>query len=514
MGWAETPLSAVSRHHSGDSTLIKGKLFAVPGKGLFPAFSASGQDVWRDAWGEEGEAIVVSAVGARCGKAFLASGRWSAIANTHVIWPEPAGIDRRFLWYRINDEAFWVRSGSAQPFVVARASLERPFHLPPIREQARIADTLDELLSDLDAGVAALERARDKLKLYRAAVLKAAVEGALTAEWRRQHPQTEPASELLKRILAERRRRWETDQLRKFKEKNREPPNNWKAKYKDPVPPDTTDLPPLPEGWCWVTLDQVVADTLIGLDRGMEYQRSQPPGAPYVKMNNVTMDGRVLAEGTVFVTVSEDEKKHFELRDSDLLFNTRNSKELVGKVGLVNGLPTGAIFNNNLMRLRLDGSALPTFVCMLMCFGTFRERMERIKKATTSVAAVYAKDLFPLAVALPPLMEQCQIVEVAEGQLSIIDHLESDLDGKLNNAQTLRQAILRDAFSGKLVPQDPNEEPASELLKRIAEEREQRSREAFAKRRSGPKPRRVSKPRSKAARAATDESQHGRIRDR
>ena len=131
-----------------------------------------------------------------------------------------------------------------------------PVPVAPSAEQYRIADALDELFSDLDAGVAALERVREKLKLYRASVLKAAVEGALTAEWRAQHPYTEPASELLKRILTERRRRWEEDQLAKFKAKGQEPPKNWKAKYKEPVAPDTTNLPPLPEGWCWVTLNE------------------------------------------------------------------------------------------------------------------------------------------------------------------------------------------------------------------------------------------------------------------
>ena len=82
-------------------------------------------------------------------------------------------------------------------------------------------------------------------------MLKAAVEGALTAEWREQHPHTEPATDLLPRILVERRRRWEEEQLRKFKDKGQEPPKNWKVKYKEPVAPDMTDLPPLPKGWCW-----------------------------------------------------------------------------------------------------------------------------------------------------------------------------------------------------------------------------------------------------------------------
>ena len=138
----------------------------------------------------------------------------------------------------------------ALPIVILRPL---PVPVAPLNEQRRIVDALDELFSDLDAGVAALERVQAKLKHYRAAVLKAAVEGALTAEWRAQHPATEPASALLTRILAERRRRWEETQLQKFKEAGKEPPKNWKAKYKEPVAPDMTSLPLLPNGWCWVS---------------------------------------------------------------------------------------------------------------------------------------------------------------------------------------------------------------------------------------------------------------------
>jgi type I restriction enzyme, S subunit len=157
-----------------------------------------------------------------------------------------------------------------------------PVLVAPSAEQSRIADALDELFSDLDAGVPALERVREKLKLYRVSVLKAAVEGTLTVEWRAQHPYTEPASELLKRILAERRRRWEEDQLAKFKAKAQEAPRTWRA-YKEPVTPDTTDLPPLPEGWCWATVDQL-GDVGTGAtpNRGMKARYYERASVPWV----------------------------------------------------------------------------------------------------------------------------------------------------------------------------------------------------------------------------------------
>jgi type I restriction enzyme S subunit len=182
-------LLEVTRHHSGNGKLIKGKLNDAPADGLFPAFSASGQDVWRNAFEHEGDAIIVSAVGARCGKCFLASGKWSAVANTHVVWPNPEHIERKFLWYRVNDERFWERSGSAQPFVVVRKTFERDFLLPPLPEQRRIVAEIEKQFTRLEAGVAALGRVQANLKRYRAAVLKAACEGRLVTSdlktWKR-----------------------------------------------------------------------------------------------------------------------------------------------------------------------------------------------------------------------------------------------------------------------------------------------------------------------------------------
>ena len=114
----------------------------------------------------------------------------------------------------------------------------------PLDEQRRIVAKIEELFSDLDAGVAALERAKANLKRYRAAVLKAAVEGKLTEQWRADHPNTEPASKLLARILTERRQKWESAQLAKFAAAGKEPPKNWREKYVEPTPPDTTELSP------------------------------------------------------------------------------------------------------------------------------------------------------------------------------------------------------------------------------------------------------------------------------
>ncbi|MFZ2056491.1 MAG: restriction endonuclease subunit S [Acidimicrobiales bacterium] len=110
----------------------------------------------------------------------------------------------------------------------------------------------------------------------------------------------------------------------------------------------------LPEGWATAALGEIVQSSLIGIDRGRSRQRAIPPGSPYVRMNCITNDGRVRFSNLTFVDVNPEERRHFSLRTGDILFNTRNSRELVGKIGLVIDPPPEAVFNNNIMRLRVN----------------------------------------------------------------------------------------------------------------------------------------------------------------
>lgn len=99
-------------------------------------------------------------------------------------------------------------------------------------------------------------------------MLKAAVEGALTADWRKQNKPRETGAQLLERILTERRARWEAKQLAKFKEQGKTPPKDWQKKYPEPVQPDTTDLPTLPDGWVWASVEQIASDERYSLSIG------------------------------------------------------------------------------------------------------------------------------------------------------------------------------------------------------------------------------------------------------
>lgn len=309
------------------------------------------------------------------------------------------------------------------------------FPIPPLDTQRRIVARIDELFTELADGEAALARARDDLETYRKSLLKAAVTGELTADWRAANPAHETGEQLLQRILTERKARWEAV------------PKNRGKRYKEPVALGCSGLPELPHGWTWASVDQLTADQLIGLDRGRAQQSNDPTNrVAYVKMNNVTMAGRVVWNDLRYVQASPAEVSRFGLREGDVLFNTRNSLELVGKTGCVQGPPEGAVFNNNLLRFRFGLVVDPEFLVFQMNAMPFRQELERVKRATTSVAAIYVNTLLPLPVAIPPVDEQRAIVR------ELHTAMDSELAVALSlDASGVRQSILNAAFRGELV---------------------------------------------------------------
>jgi len=442
---------------------------AANSNGAYPFFTCAEDESRINTYSFDAEAVLLAGNGFFGVKWY--KGKFDAYQRTYVICP--VGINGRFLYYTI----LWLiptisekSRGSTIKYLRLGDIQDTELLLPPLPEQTRIVAKLEELISDLDAGVAELKAAQKKLVQYRQSLLKAAVDGSLTAEWRKNNPPTETGAELLERILKERRTRWEAKQLAKFKEQDKAPPKDWQKKYPSPVEPDTTHLPELPTSWIWASVDQSTAESFIGLDRGQE-QQSSTAAFGYIKMNNVSMHGNIDLKNITRVNATPEEVDKYSVALNDVLFNTRNSLELVGKTGLVGTLDGITLYNNNLMRLRFDGVLKPAFACFQMCGPEFRSRLERVKKATTSVAAVYAKDLFPLAMAIPPINEQNEILRILDLAMAGISTQQFEIERSLKQATAQRQNIFRAAFAGQLVPQDPNDEPASVLLERIRAER-------------------------------------------
>ena len=402
----------------------------------------------------------------------------------HVLRPEqriePRLIANFLLQHDTRRAAQRAMTGGVGQMRVPASFLEAlRIPLPPPHEQVRVAEALDELLSDLDVGVAALEQTRAKLTLYRAAVLKAAVEGTLTSEWRQRHPDTEPATELLGRILVERRHRWEERQLRSFEEKGQAPAKNWIEKYKEPLPPDDGDLPGLPPGWRWTTIDQIAVDVRNG-------HSAKPDAIGSVPILRISAVRPLKLDLDDLRYLSGDPSDYAAslIQERDLLFTRYNgTRTFVGVCAVVPSLERKFVHPDKLIRARpLPSVPVPAFLALAANVGASRRFLDGRIRTTAGQAGVSGGDIKELPVPLPPASEQLAIIEAVEDTLSIIEHIESEIDDKAAKAHALRQSILRQAFTGRLVPQDPNDEPASELLKRIAAERDTCAQQAATKR--------------------------------
>lgn len=188
-------------------------------------------------------------------------------------------------------------------------------------------------------------------------------------------------------------------------------------------------------------MGKIIADKQLGLVRST---RDQPENGAYgyVRMNAITTDGRVVLDGLRRTNASEKDATTSELRNGDLLFNTRNSRELVGKMGIYRG-PSGNLFNNNIMRIRMKKYVLPEFVNAYFQCSEGRSAIEAIKKGTTSVCAVYYKDLEKLQLPVPPLERQSEFVRIAQRS----DRIQANISTQENKANSINTALSAEVFA-------------------------------------------------------------------
>lgn len=151
--------------------IIKNQASDVYIDGYYPAYSASGQDVWLPNKEFTREGIVISAVGARCGKCFLTEKEWATCANTHVLFVDERMCLRRYFWYICNDEDWWEKGGTAQPFVAVKKSLDKWIYLPSLDIQKQIINFLDKKTKQIESLIASQEKQIEKLKAYKQSLI-------------------------------------------------------------------------------------------------------------------------------------------------------------------------------------------------------------------------------------------------------------------------------------------------------------------------------------------------------
>ena len=397
--------------------------------------------------------LLIALYGATVGK--LGILRENSATNQAVcaIFPSEPLHTKYLFWYLrfVRSNLVAQAVGGAQPNISQGILRELLVPIAPLDQQKRIVAEIEKQFSRLDEGIDNLKRVQANLKRYKAAVLKAAVEGRLVeteAEIaRREGRDFETGEQLLQRILQERRCKWEETELAKMQARGKPPKNDkWKQKYKEPAAPDTTNLPQLSEGWVWASISQVANVASGNTPTGILTVVKQKGDLPWFKVGDMNHEDNQQTMRHSDSWLTDTEVKQLGLRifpENTVLFPKRG----------------GAIATNKKRRLAAYGCAdlnvmgITPAASLASYFFVWFDGVDLAGLSDGSnVPQINHKDIEPLLIPIPPTIEQHRIVAEVDRRLSILRETEAQVEANLQRAERLRQSILAAAFSGRLVP--------------------------------------------------------------
>jgi type I restriction enzyme, S subunit len=328
-----------------------------------------------------------------------------------------------------------------------------PIRLAPLPEQHRIVAEIEKHLTRLDDAVATLKRVETELERARASVLKAAVEGRLVpteAALARAEGRTyEPAGVLLDRILTERKRKHEEA--------------HGKKKYKPPVEPESEGLPELPEGWVWSSVEQTTEFVTSGSRGWAEYYAET--GAIFIRSQDINTYRLDLSSVAYVKLPTGAEGTRTRVQKGDLLIIITGANVTISAF-IQADVEEGYVSQHVGLCRPVDIAVSPYLHLWLMAYGGGRSQLEDAAYGAGK-PGLNLMNIRDVRVGIPPLAEQLRIIAEVSRRLSVFDALAATVTRNLTRCAHLRQSILKRAFSGKLVPQDPTDEPASALVVRI-----------------------------------------------
>jgi len=375
--------------------------------------------------------------------------------NSVLIKPVSEEIDKGFFEY-------FIKSPYGQLLIhnITSATTQRKFNktdfrklqipVAPVNEQRRIVAKLEKLLQKVDACKERLDKIPAIHKRFRQSVLAASCSGCLTADWRERHPDVVSVRETLYKIQRSRveqaitpARREKIQDIYSYQEKE--------------------DSNLLPENWEYVSLDKLCDSFQYGTSK-----KSQTTGnLPVLRMGNI-QNGQIDWTDLVY-TSDKKEIEKYKLNPGDVLFNRTNSPELVGKTAIYSGEQLAA-FAGYLIRINNFEELQSEYLNYCLNTPYAKEFCLQVKTDGVSQSNINAQKLGKFEVPFCSKEEQHEIVRRVEALFKIADQIEERYKKARTYVDKLTQSILAKAFRGELVPQDPNNEPASELLKRIKAE--------------------------------------------
>ena len=406
------------------------------------------------------------------------------VVDVCVVRLGTSAIDPKYVMYALNSprtraEIETHSSGSTRKRVSRRNLAGVTVPLAPRYEQRRIVAKIEELFSELDKGIESLKTARRQLEVYRQSVLKHAFEGKLTAQWREENKdKLETPERLLARVKKERVASYERELQRwrgavkasRYSDKlSKKPAGPKKPEDVAEVSEDeTAKLTRLPEGWLWVRVGSLLSERPAN-GRSVKDRLS---GFPVLRLTAIKQEKLDLSE-VKSGDWEREEALQYLVHEGDFLVARGNgSKRLVGRGALVPGVENDVAYPDTMIRLRVIREAVgESFFSYGWNSHMLRRQIEGAARTTAGIYKINQGHILDFLIPLCSKGEQTVVVNQLSEILSTIDKLEVEVDEQVSRFGALRQAILKKAFAGQLVAQDPNDEPASVLLEKIKTER-------------------------------------------
>ena len=400
--------------------------------------------------------IVFARTGATVGKSFLIRGKIpdAVFASYLIRLILSKHVQQEFVSNFFKSGNYWLQIkrgqlGIGQPNVNSQTLSKIAVPLAPLSEQKRMIHKVEELFSFLDAGTVSLRKVQAQLKRYRQAVLKYAFEGKLTEEWRKTHTgQIEPVQKLLVKV--------KQDLIRKAPNKSAELGVNNESGFQE-----------LHETWAWTTIGEL--ETFIGsgiTPRGGRTVYVQE-GIPFIRSQNVYPDGLRLEEIAYVTPKMHDTMKRTKAYPNDVLLNITGAS--IGRSAVIPEKLPEANVNQHVCIIRTGWWLIPAYLSHFLNSPIGQTQIFGTQSGVTRQGLNY-EQVRRLKIPLAPLMEQNEIVTKIEATYTATGQVEKTIRQNINHVEYLRQSILKEAFGGKLVSQDPDDEPAEKLLERIKAE--------------------------------------------
>lgn len=328
--------------------------------------------------------------------------------------------------------------------------------IPPLETQQAIVNKIESLFDEINEGIGRLKTAAQQIQQYRQSLLKNAFNGELTKEWRSKHADTLPSeNELLAQIQTAREQHhaqqladWQTA-VSQWEQNGKEGKKPSKPKAPTQAVKFEENFADLPNGWFNFSLD-TLAEISGGLTKNAK-RGSFKEKVPYLRVANVYANELKLDE-IATIGIQENEKARTLLQTNDLLIVEGNgSIEQIGRVAIWNNTINPCYHQNHLIKARCYLFVLPKFALYFLISPMGRERIINVASSTTGLHTLSLTKVANLIIPVCSLAEQTQIVAILESKLTACDQLAAELSKQLKQAELLKQAVLKAAFSGSLL---------------------------------------------------------------